>query len=85
MKLKLFFFLIIISTTAKAQIKKDTLYINKTSYRINNLSNDTELLILTSLNTELTNLPFSLKEIWITQFVNATKIKLPFNCNICYF
>jgi hypothetical protein len=29
MKLKLFFFLIIISTTAKAQIKKDTLYINK--------------------------------------------------------
>ncbi len=42
---------------------KEKILINETSYEINNLSLDTEILIFRKLKSELTNLPITLKEI----------------------
>jgi hypothetical protein len=56
------------------------------SYEINNLSEDTEFLIFTCLNEELTNLPTGLKEIFIGERNKNEKLnhKLPFGCVIKY-
>jgi hypothetical protein len=54
------------------------MYVN--SYEINNLLADTEFLIFSLLNNELTNLPTGLKEIWIKQEKDGLNHKLPFGC-----
>jgi Leucine-rich repeat (LRR) protein len=60
---------------------KKVLIIDETSYEINNLNVETEILIFYNLKIELKNLPVSLKEIWINKELK-TNIKLPFGCEI---
>jgi Leucine-rich repeat (LRR) protein len=59
------------------------------SYEINNLLEDTEFLIFTWLEEELTNLPTGLKKIWINKDNKTLNCKLnhklPFGCVIKYF
>jgi hypothetical protein len=55
------------------------------SYEINNLSTDTEILIFSNLEEELTNLPTGLKEIWTYKVNKKLNHKLPFGCVIKYF
>jgi hypothetical protein len=64
---------------------KSSLSINTNSYEINNLLADTEFLIFSNLNKELTNLPAGLKEIWIKDEKPNLNHKLPFGCVIKYF
>ena len=64
---------------------KKSLIIDETSYEINNLSLDTEILIFNKLSIELTNLPITLKEIWLNGGININLIKIPFGCEIKYF
>jgi Leucine-rich repeat (LRR) protein len=68
---------------------KYSLQINISAYQIDNLSVDTEFLIFSKLDEELTNLPTGLKEIWIKkQFWIKNKElnhKLPFGCVEKYF
>ncbi len=66
---------------------KESLIIDKTSYDIDNMHDDAEILILTSLDKEINNLPISLKEIWLKEgFVGDTDlIKVPFGCEIKFF
>ena len=64
---------------------KQILYIDETSYKINNLDDDAEILIFSNLETEITNLPICLKEIWLYEAIINYNIKLPFYCNIIYY
>jgi leucine-rich repeat protein SHOC2 len=63
------------------------LYINESSYKINNLDSECEFLLFNSLSTSLTNLPYNLKELWLSKSINIQNlvIKLPFGCEIKYF
>ena len=62
----------------------NTLYISNTSYKINNISYDTEFLIFRDLNKNLENLPLTLKTLYLYKGIDLTKhtIKLPFSCVI---
>jgi hypothetical protein len=64
---------------------KNPLQIHVDSYEINNLLADTEFLIFSHLDEELTNLPIGLKEIWIRKEKQNLNHKLPFGCVIKYF
>lgn len=65
---------------------KKYLYMNETSYDIDNLDIDTDILIFTDLNTSLTNLPISLREIHFNKkYIKDYNIKLPFGCKIEFF
>jgi Leucine-rich repeat (LRR) protein len=44
---------------------KDALIIDETSYDINNLDFENEILIFSKLKKEITNLPINIKEIWL--------------------
>ena len=59
--------------------------INDTSYNINNLSFETEFIILTDLKTKINNLPIGLKDLWLEKNINIDFIKMPFDCKINYF
>jgi hypothetical protein len=60
--------------------------IDATSYDINNLDIDCKILLFTSLNSLLENLPSSLTHIWLKkQNMCDVNIKLPFGCEIVYF
>ena len=74
-------------TILPAQILKikNILSIDETSYEINNMDPDAEFIILSRLKTKITNLPVSLKEIWLRIGVDASLIKVPFGCEIKYF
>jgi hypothetical protein len=70
-------------------IMLDNLYhqaimLDDTSYNINNISNDTEMLIFLNLNKNLENLPLTLKTLYLHKRIDLTKytIKLPFSCVI---
>jgi Leucine-rich repeat (LRR) protein len=58
---------------------------NVSSYEINNLLADTEILIFYELKEELTNLPINLKELWVKVGNVELNHKLPFGCVIKYF
>ena len=60
------------------------LYLDNTSYRINNIPNNTEFLIFSNLNKNLDNLPIILKTLYLHKIIDLTKytIKLPFSCVI---
>ena len=62
----------------------EIVYLNETSYQINNLDLECEILLFTRLSTPLINLPINLKEIWISTFIDIEQIdiKLPFNTKI---
>ncbi len=64
---------------------KEKLFINETSYEINNLSMESKILIFKKLNVPLTNLPILLKEIWLLDNIVNFNIKLPFDCKIKKF
>jgi hypothetical protein len=64
---------------------KDKLIILETSYEINNLDIESEILIFYSLRISLENLPINLKEIWVKKINNNINIKLPLNCELKYF
>jgi Leucine-rich repeat (LRR) protein len=64
---------------------KNKLFIDETSYEINNMDPEAEFIILSSLKTEITNLPITLKEIWLKEGIDASLIKVPFGCEIKYF
>jgi Leucine-rich repeat (LRR) protein len=65
---------------------KNCIFINETSYDINNLDLQNEILIFSELNEEITNLPINIKEIWLNKkYNNIVNIKLPFECIIIFF
>ncbi len=66
---------------------KNSLRIDTSSYSLDDLSLDTEILIFSNLDKELTNLPAGLKEIWIKKINKNLNFnhKLPFGCVIKYF
>jgi hypothetical protein len=64
---------------------KNALRINETSYQINNLDPETEMLIFSKPDGQLTNLPISLKELWIKKDYCRIDHKLPFGCELKYY
>jgi hypothetical protein len=65
---------------------KNNIMIDATSYDINNLDIDCKILLFTSLNIPLKNLPSSLTHIQLNkQYIFDVNIKLPFGCEIVYF
>jgi Leucine-rich repeat (LRR) protein len=70
--------------TSILKIKK-ALIIHDTSYQINNLNMEAEILIFSYLDKKLENLPTSLREIWIKKGNPDIEHKLPFNCELKYY
>jgi leucine-rich repeat protein SHOC2 len=64
---------------------KQVLEINDTSYQINNLNMEAEILIFSELYNKLENLPTSLRELWIRKGNPHIEQKLPFNCKLKYY
>ena len=64
---------------------KNILKINDSSYDINNLNIDNEILILSNLIDKLNNFPINTKEIWLKSHIKNYDIKLPFDCKIKYY
>jgi Leucine-rich repeat (LRR) protein len=74
---------------------KNISMMDETSYEINNMDPEAEFIILSSLITKITNLPITLKEIWLKKDlkeerlfkkkIDASLIKVPFGCEIKYF
>jgi Leucine-rich repeat (LRR) protein len=64
---------------------KQALLIDQTSYQINNLNIEAEILIFSSLENKLENLPTCLREIWIIKGNSDIEHKLPFNCELKYY
>jgi len=67
---------------------KQSLCINESSYDINNLNIENEILIFSKLTKKLNNLPINTKEIWLKSNIQIKSniqnfdIKLPFGCVI---
>ena len=68
---------------------KEYLEIDETSYDINNLDYDCEILIFMDLRTDLINLPIGLKKIYLDEDwiygITKPNIELPFGCEILLF
>ena len=64
---------------------KNILHIDNTSYSIDNLNIDNEILIFSNLTDKLINLPINTKEIWLKSHIKNYDIKLPFDCKIKYY
>jgi len=65
---------------------KNAMLINESSYVINNLNIDTEVLIFSNLNMSLDNLPINVKVVWLNYWLkDKNKIKLPFECELKYY
>ena len=64
---------------------KNKVKIDETSYDINNLNIDNEMLIFSKLSIKISNLPLNTKEIWLNFDIKKDLIKLPFNCMIKYY
>ncbi len=64
---------------------KNILLIDETSYDINNINMENEILIFSNLNIKLSNLPINTKEIWLNKNIINYEIKTPFNCVINFF
>jgi hypothetical protein len=64
---------------------KQVLRIDHSSYQINNLNMEAEILIFLKLENKLENLPTSLREIWIEKQNPHIEHKLPFNCELKYY
>jgi hypothetical protein len=60
------------------------LYLDESSYEINNLNLDCEVLILEKIYGKITNLPYGLKTIYLSKDVDVSMIKIPFGCEINY-
>ena len=70
-------------------IKNALIDIEDTTYNIDNLDYDCEILVFTYINCDLTNLPIGLKQIYLKknlkEEINKIKIKLSFDCEIIFF
>jgi hypothetical protein len=65
---------------------KQNLNIDETSYAINCMDINNEILIFSSLNIPLSNISINTKEIWLYKKNDKeTQIKLPLNCNLIYW
>jgi Leucine-rich repeat (LRR) protein len=73
------------SLPAEILLIKNIININETSYEINNLDNENEILIFSKLSYEITNLPINTKEIWLSYEITNLNIKIPFGCIIKFF
>ena len=73
------------SLPAKIGNIKEKLTIDISTYDINNLNIDNEILIFENLTDKLNNLPINTKEIWLKYDIKDYDIKLPFDCKIKYY
>ncbi len=64
---------------------KNKIIIDETSYDINNINMENEILIFRNLKIKLSNLPINTKEIWLNKNIINYEIKTPFNCVINFF
>ena len=64
---------------------KNIIKIDETSYDINNINMENEILIFSNLKIKLSNLPINTKEIWLNKKIINYEIKTPFNCVINFF
>ena len=64
---------------------KNKILIDETSYDINNINMENEILIFSYLKIKLSNLPINTKEIWLNKKIINYEIKTPFNCEINFF
>jgi hypothetical protein len=64
--------------------KLSELYIDESSYQIDNLDCECEILVLGSITNKITNLPFNLKELYLKKDIDISMIKIPFGCEIKY-
>ena len=64
---------------------KNVISIDETSYDINNINMENEILIFSDLNIKLSNLPINTTEIWLNKKIINYEIKTPFNCKINFF
>jgi Leucine-rich repeat (LRR) protein len=65
--------------------KIEKLRLDETSYEINNLSMDCHTLILTDIDNNITNLPPTLRTLYLKSNINVDMIKLPYGCDIIRF
>ena len=64
---------------------KNKIIIDETSYDINNINMENEILIFSNLKIKLSNLPINTKEIWLDKSIINYEKKTPFNCVINFF
>ena len=64
---------------------KNIIYIDETSYEINNLDIECTILIFNELKNNIGNLLINIKEIWLSNNIKNPNIKLPFGCEIKIF
>ena len=70
--------------------KSPATLIDNSSYKINDLSDECECLILDYFDDEMTNLPITLEEIYINEshlddLLDTRLVKIPFGCEIKTF
>ena len=66
--------------------RADIIDIDETSYEINNLDNENEILIFSNLSYEIMNLPINTNEIWLNkEYIEKFNIKMPFGCKLHYY
>ena len=59
--------------------------LDESSYDINNLSMDCHILVLTYIKNNITNLPPTLRTLYLKSNINVDMIKLPYGCDIIKF
>ena len=59
--------------------------LDESSYDINNLSMDCHTLVLTYIKNNITNLPPTLRTLYLKSNINVDMIKLPYGCDIIRF
>ena len=64
---------------------KNIILIDETSYDINNINMENEILIFSNLKIKLSNLPINTTEIWLNKKIINYEIKTPFGCKINFF
>ncbi len=65
-------------------IIKESLSMDETSYEIDNMDFDNEIIILINSKIKITNLPIGLKEIWLWYNADINICKIPFGCKVKY-
>ena len=74
-----------ISESIQTLTKIEDFVLDESSYEINNLSMDCHTLILTYIKNNITNLPASLRTLYLKSNINVDMIKLPYGCDIIRF
>jgi Leucine-rich repeat (LRR) protein len=62
---------------------KEVIYMDETSYNINNLDLDCKCLIFKYLKNPIDNLPICLEELWLSYpIISINQLKIPFGCKV---